>query len=312
MPVSTESTSKKNNIAPVIALGVAAIGAVAASCVLAFKNKNLNKAVVNLQDMVQDLQQANAKQFQHLLFPSGLDKLHLQQQNVGDCYLLSSLYALSRNKKGRDAIRKMISLNANGDFEVMINKQLITIKPTELLGQMTTQSGKQVFARSVNSDPGIKIIERAYARYEKQFGKLSGGTTRPKNVSMITVNGGFGNQTIEALVGFQKANSIGLFGQDTLSRQGLQGHNIASILQSLPQSDHIFIARTGPQNPGGRKYMDAAHRFIRKHAYAIDSVDFSNGTIKVVNPHDTMHKVYDITFDEFSKYFSEISVNKVV
>lgn len=314
---SSDDQKKKLKIAVAVSAALAATSTIGLA-IFAKKTSKLTQQMgqmasdaQKLTNQMQNLQQANSAQVQRFLFPSGLNNLHLQQQNVGDCYLLSSLYALSRNKKGQEAIRNMIKVNAQGNYDVLINGKLMTVKPDELFGQHITKNGVPGFARSVHSDPGIQIIERAYARYENNFGKLTkqiqGGPKGGFGQSMMYVNGGFTNHTIEALAGYKKVPGIGS-GTDTLAAQGLNGSKVAARLKNISQGDYILTAGT----KSGKGYTaNSGMKFYCSHAYAIDGVDFAKGTIRVVNPHDTVTKVHDISFDDFTKHFREIFVNQV-
>ena len=98
-----------------------------------------------------------------------------------------------------------------------------------------------------------------------------------------------------------------------------------SIIKFLKQFDNnpnvIFTTATDANNLKITSYAEqfavffglgekGGHTLIGQHAYRIHSYDLENKTISVVNPWDTT-KIVTLTFDQFKKYFPEISATDI-
>ena len=69
-------------------------------------------------------------------FYCDLSELELSQANVGDCYLLSTIYGMSRSKKGRKLLEDMVQVDRQGNYIVTFyKKEPIKVKLEELDGQ---------------------------------------------------------------------------------------------------------------------------------------------------------------------------------
>ena len=100
------------------------------------KIQKLTQQLTDSNDKAKKLAEELEKQKNKLLFPFGIDKLHFRQTNNADCYLLSSIFSLSRNKKGQEIIRDMVKMNDDCDFIVTfkgVGKQYL-IKASEITG----------------------------------------------------------------------------------------------------------------------------------------------------------------------------------
>jgi hypothetical protein len=106
------------------------------------------------------------------LYPNGIDKTHFAQGGkVEDCMLLAILFALSRNRQGADILGDMISCKPNGDYIVKFKpfpQFPITVTAREAQSNPVPQGERR--PPHVLGDPGIRILELAYAKLRKRTG----------------------------------------------------------------------------------------------------------------------------------------------
>lgn len=224
-------------------------------------------------------------------FYTDLKNLQLGQANVGDCYLLATIYSLSRTENGREILLNMVHVDDQGNYIVdFSDKKGIVVKPEELDGQKKGKEEK----RSVSGDLGIKAIERAYAKLlkEEEKQKILSLAQTNKTMFLAIDKGGFMNTAMKKMTGLdsQVVNT--------------KYNNVDSILTALAYNhpeNHVLTCST-PSNANYGNYVDPYGRFIKKHAYSIKSIDPTARTIEIVNPHNTKFS-YVISFDDFANMF---------
>ncbi|MCD7878721.1 MAG: C2 family cysteine protease [Candidatus Gastranaerophilales bacterium] len=217
-------------------------------------------------------------------FYHGVSNIKFRQQNIGDCYVLAPLYALSTTPGGGKILEKMVKMNNDGSYTVKFkNKKPITIKPDELDGQKNFFDDMK---NSVQGDPGIKAIERAYAKMVKS---ILPGYTMYSEID----KGGLPNTALKKMTGLESSiyctdedNIPELFSQ--ISRNGCKNYVMTC---STPYSLK-------------HKYRN---RYTPHHAYAIKNIDEKRQTVDVVNPHDTSY-FQRIGWSEFQDVFEHICV----
>ena len=222
-------------------------------------------------------------------FYCDLSELELSQANVGDCYLLSTIYGMSRSKKGRELLENMVKVDEQGNYIVSFhNKEPIKVRLDELDGQKKDNQEK----RSVSGDLGIKAIERAYAKMLKQEdfrAYLPNGSNQTMFLKID--DGGFMSTALRKMTGIPSQKVYG------------KNNNIKNIFYRLSQNldNYIVTCSTYDQGRYG-KYMDPQGLFLCKHAYSIKSIDTRNQTVEIVNPHNT-RKTIHISWDSFQDMF---------
>lgn len=225
-------------------------------------------------------------------FYGDLNNLSLNQGNIGDCYLLSSIYALSRNPRGQNILRNMVKVADDGSYVVtFFNKEPICVKPDELDGQIR-KNGE--LKRSVSGDLGIKAIERAYAKMLKEEAERKKLIKFHDEATMFFKidEGGYVIDAIKRLSGL-KANVY------AANKSSI--YNVLDNIAATGANNHIIACST-PDKPINGDFVDPQYRFIAKHAYAIKDINPVNRTLGIVNPHNTKNTYY-ISWNEFSQYF---------
>lgn len=224
-------------------------------------------------------------------FNGGVANLKLGQSNIGDCYLLSILYALSITQKGQKYIEEMVQVDEKGNYTVKFYdlQKRISVAPEDLDGQ--TVNGTQ--KKSVKGDLGIRAIERAYGR-------------------MLT-NYDEGNRTL-----FLKIDKGGSPIVALKKLTGIQGKFISIETGKISKKLHdickkglknFILTCSTPQEGKYDCYIDSQRRFINAHAYGIKDINPYKKSIEIINPHNTRTS-YTISWDEFEQIFDFLYVGE--
>ncbi len=217
-------------------------------------------------------------------FYEGAENIELAQHNIGDCYLLASIYSLAKNPYGAKLLENMVTVLPDGKYCVKFYKEdPIYVKPDELDGQKK-QDGSEKY--SVSGDLGIKAIERAYAKLINNFDD-------GKTLFMKIDDGGYTETSLYKMTGIKS------------KKYNTHFHSMDKILSKIGYDNfqsHIITCTT-PYSKS--QYVDAQNRFDVCHAYSVTAVNPIKRTITVANPHDTTLR-YEISWSEFSEYFDAL------
>ena len=220
-------------------------------------------------------------------FYGSIENLCLMQGNIGDCYLLSTLYALSRNYKGQELLRNMVKVDEDGNYLVkFFDAPEIKVLPDELDGQENKKGAAKI---SVFGDLGIKAIERAYGKLLKSDSWFSRGCM---TLYGPIDDGGFTDNALYRLTGIRS------------KEYRPKNKNFENILTNIYNSgiyNHILTCTT-PNKGNFGDYMDKNKFFVTNHVYAVKYIDPFSKSIGIVNPHNTRN-VYNINWEDFKNYF---------
>ena len=222
-------------------------------------------------------------------FNGGVENLELGQQNIGDCYLLSTIYALSMTKQGQKYLENMVSVDDKGNYIVDFYSGYspISVRPEELDGQKYKGTEK----RNVSGDLGIRAIERAYGKLVKSFGSEN------RTLYMAIDDGGWPNVALRKMTGIES------------DVEAIKDGKIQKKLQELCAMglENFVLTCSTPKKGNFFGYMDYQRRFNENHAYGIKNIDSYKQTIEIVNPHNTM-KSETISWNEFAQLFDYIYI----
>ncbi len=220
-------------------------------------------------------------------FYSGVKDIKIAQSNIGDCYLLSTIYALSVTPNGQKMLENMVSVDKDGNYIVKFyNEAPITVKLEELDGQKDSKRKKRPEKKSVSGELGAKAIERAYAKLIKS-NSFNSSCTMFDDIDK-------GGRMETALLNMTGIHSL---------RFKPTEYNLSKIIEM--GTDNAVITCSTPY-----KLKNMYCGFIANHAYAVNSIDAKNRTIELVNPHDTTTSQI-ITWEEFSSIFEDIVIAKI-
>lgn len=218
-------------------------------------------------------------------FIKGVDKIQLKQGDIGDCYLLAPIYALSRNKKGAEILENMVKRDKEGNFLVKFrNSPTFIIRPDDLEDETYRNEVKY----GVQSEPAVRAIEKAYAKCVKPVSVLGGKSDRPM-FSKID-HGGRQREILPFLTG-KKADVCPtyMYSDDELA-------------QKLAEANKNNCVITCTTYSAGRHKKQA---YVPQHVYAVYDVSSNGKRILVANPHDTRLK-RNVDVHDLKKYFDAV------
>ena len=220
------------------------------------------------------------KAFQH-----GTENLKLAQGEIGDCFVLATLYSLSRTPIGQKMLENMVQVDDNGNYIVTFNnKKPITITPQELDSERKSENKDWACG-----EMGTKAIERAHAKSIKT------------NLLMLNSaqidKGGRITDALEIITGKK------------CTKHKLSEENIDTFLNSITKKglENQFLTCSTPHNGNYGKFMNSKSKFITGHAYSIKNIDTKEKTIEIVNPHNTK-KSEVISWDNFKSMFGYVYI----
>lgn len=243
------------------------------------------------------------------LLKVGVKDLHFKQHAIGDCYFLSSIYALSRHPKGQEILSKMIIPRSNGSFRVIFPGYPdipITVTRAEVreFKEMGIKEGPE----------GLKILERAYSELRRHIDNDVVNFSREG-----ALNGGFGHRALRHLTGgeskslsshgevFAKHSDIAITAEKLLNQLAREPENLV-VTAGTPSRGPYKVERINAQ--GGDEFsnkyiyfMDSEHRFFCNHSYAVVGVNPQARKVTVVNPHDTQTQIYTLSYEKFMQIF---------
>jgi hypothetical protein len=219
----------------------------------------------------------------------------IHQEQVGDCYLLSSVGEIAKIRP--DILQKMIKDNGNGTYTVTFHEQKSGL--SYVWGKVTGDTFKEVqvtvdgnFAPNVaNSGPAddvvagkkeiwVQVVEKAYAKYHGGYDKIQGGD--PANA-------------LQELTG-KEATSVGT---GSVSLKDLQDDVAAKkpIVMSTPDRDE------------GKKGK-MPFKMHSNHAYMVDHIEAGpDGKARVFLRNPWGHDDPDpIPFDQLGTVIGTVSV----
>jgi hypothetical protein len=252
---------------------------------------------------------------------------NLKQGNVGDCYAVAAIHALTCSPHFEMIVRSSMKKIPNGSWKVKVpllneDGQIITIESEELQPQKNKQFMKRGKDRGLMPDlrmnlkpmkgkEGLQALEAAFIK--KTFG----------SVDRLASEGGFsedtlvllgGNNFIDCSVHFKRYNKEEKKWESQLEKVDdfLENFNperhIATASTSVPESK---LLKTMADITGGiYKGKDTLNLLVTYHAYSISNVDSGKKIVILNNPWNTS-KTIKLTFDQFKKNFDQIGAIRI-
>lgn len=253
----------------------------------------------------------------------------LKQQNVGDCYAVAAIHAMSCSPHFEMIVRSSMKRLPDGSWEVKMpllseNSQVITIAPEDILPQENRQflerkkeGGKDRRERllPVEGKEGLQILEAAFIKHKF------------KDVDRLAAEGGCGTDFLLRLGGDNflgyKINSSRFNhkkgkweypGLGSLSQENMS--YLDNYLENFDPEVYIAIAATKPPDGivstsfGFYKGKKTMKFFVPGHGYSISKVDPKEKKVTLANPWDTSRPI-DLTFEQFKGTFSGLHAIRV-
>ena len=216
------------------------------------------------------------------------------KQRIGDCYLLSVIYALSRNKDGQKVLENLIKFDDDDNYVIKFhNYDEVKVSEKEL--------EENAFS---DGDRIVQLLEYA-------FGKARNEKLYKNNLSIEdALNDGWQSVTINDICGW-KADEITPVSD---KKKRVFSHYFDKL--APVKSKVILLAETEnsenyKQTVNGEDYYfcDEDFKFPASHSFIITDIDSENKMLDIVDPHDTKEKKYTISYDEFSDIFSALIIS---
>ncbi len=227
----------------------------------------------------------------------------LQQQNVGNCYLIAAFNSLRHSPHAEVILRTSVQRQGTG-FIVKIPLGNADGTPIAVSAQdmqamtIPTDSHGRTQLQPVNAAPGWVALEAAFII--KRFGRLD----------RRAAEGGLGEAALSALMGnavqtLRIRNNFATLSEDARSRE-----QAIALLNSFSPERHILTASSRVFQDERSSFRTGPHTFLTKHAYSIFRVDPGSRQIILANPHNTAIHI-QVTYDEFLTSFRGIGIATV-
>lgn len=252
----------------------------------------------------------------------------LKQQNVGDCYVVAAIHAMSRSPHFETICRSSMKKLPDGSWRVrvpLMNKdgQIITITPEELLPQKNRQFLRQskkggimpdlrIKLMPVNGKEGLQVLEAAFIK--QKFGsvdRLAAEFGRGDEVLLSLGGNNFIKYSIDSATWNPEKEKWEYPGLGSLDDKNMA--YLDHFLENFDPEVHMATVSTkrGVGNVTGFYRAKGTAKFlVPGHAYSISSVDAENKRVSLANPWDTS-KPIDMTFDQFKENFSGLKAIRI-
>ena len=275
------------------------------------------------------------------LFPP-VDRFAFKQKKLGDCYLLSSISSVMRNKKA--------SVTFYQSFEYDGKDVKVTVKAYEdYNGSQTFTNGElsNLGKKQVEGCRGVQLYERTYAKVALREQDIIYPNTAESKALMQRINGGNSSQAIQEILGTKAMNDnakSGMMIKKSISipykrnsastvnvelaqfnSKGIQdilnnfkenqpntsialylgnSKNIKTVIDYLANNDDIIL------NFGTKHDLKLTDILKKQHAYSVCGYNKSTGIVKVVDPYNNSN-VKEIHIDELSKLTDTIYITNL-
>ncbi len=276
------------------------------------------------------------------LFPP-VDRFAFKQKSLGNCYLLSSISSVMRNKKA--------SVTFYQSFKYDGKDVKVTVKAYEdYNGSQTFTNGElsNLGKKQVEACKGVQLYEHTYAKVALRKKDIIYPNTAESNALMQRIEGGNSSQAVQEILGTKainddyagsdlmlvssfsipyKINSASTVNVDLtqLNSKSIQdvlnnfkennpntsialylgdSKNIKTVIDCLVNNDDIIL------NFGTKHDLKLTDILKKQHAYSVCGYNKSTGTVKVVDPHNNSN-IKEIHIDELSKLTDTIYITNL-
>ena len=216
--------------------------------------------------------------------PNGKVDENFTQGQTGDCWLLATINALSKSKKGQEILDKTVKTNSDGTVTVRL--QGVEKEYRFTLNEIYAED------KLCSGDMDVRAIEMAVKKYMDE-----------NNTNFLLLNHFVGNMSSTAYKILVKDNSNVI--SNIFSAVGDYIFGISdSQIKDFNNPDCISVALSffGEETPvkGGK--------LMNWHAYTIIGADDKN--VYLENPHKTGEKI-TVTKEQFKDYFATVETNNI-
>ena len=235
----------------------------------------------------------------------------LRQQNVGDCYLIAAIHAMSCSPNFELFCRSSMERLHDGSWRVKIpllseDGEWITITQEEILPQKNRKflrwsKGKPDTRRKlepVEGKEGLRVLEAAHIK--KRFSV----------VDRSAAEGGWANEALMLFGGdnFVRFELTSYFSLKTLDSE--KAGLLNSFLGNFDPEIHMATASSRVIDDSPYRAPGTGELLVFNHAYSIAGVNAEERIITLANPWNTSRPM-EMSFDQFKENFSDIRAVRV-
>ncbi len=231
-----------------------------------------------------------------------IDPNDIDQNKLGDCYLLASLAAVA--KANPDAIRRMIRDNGDGTYTVTLNVRRLPWEPgkgefkqvdVKVTDQLAFLDGRLAFAGPADGttekpELWVALIEKAYASYYGRFAHIEGG---------------FPAHAMEVITGAPSR----AFPPHMLSLEDLARYQNAGYALTFSTTPDLKIGNLEIPDVTDKDPLFKNRTLIANHVYFVDSIDLEKGTVTIRNPWGPSYPPIELTEAQLHRLFVDVSLN---
>lgn len=208
---------------------------------------------------------------------------NFSQGKIGDCFVLTALYATAQSSAGREKIKDSITKTSKGVYSIQFagdpDHDEFTVTQAEVV---EARANKQVST----GDPDVAIFDLAVRKYEAMHGQSSRGGNTGQVLQLLN-----GQPVVET-----------------------KNHDTATARQLIHEAaikpgGFVLTLGAGVNKSTGKPVNHDTDPLSspNKHAFTVTSIDEKAGTATLANPWDTT-KVYTISIDELASVGKLFSV----
>lgn len=234
----------------------------------------------------------------------------IRQGLVGDCFLLASLGGIAN--KQPDVLENAIQDNKDGTYTVRFYEKImgapfpVYVTVNNLLP--VDKNGNLTYAKQGdNGELWPAVVEKAWAQHNGGYDKIDGGNP---------------GEMLEALTGKpsieQRADQVSLDQIATQLDNG--GAVIFNTYEDKKLDFWMFKLDIPDQTNVDLKYVDldnlsrgvsAQGKLVPNHAFVVESVNKSAGTVSILNPWGSAFPPIVLTEEEFQESIQSVNLNPV-
>ncbi|GAA3943785.1 hypothetical protein GCM10023085_27190 [Actinomadura viridis] len=200
----------------------------------------------------------------------------IAQGGVGDCWWLAGMGALAHTDKGREALKGMITENANGTYTVRFpDGESVTVTSSIAV----KKDGEIAYAR-VSRGMWPAILEKALAQKKGGYEKLDGGRA---------------GEAMEILTGKPSSNHD----PEDVTRTDLERWLKEGKAVAVSTKHKLFVR-------GKRIYEDGT--LVTSHVYVVEGFT-DDGKVMLYNPWGAAHA--ELSMKEFGNHLWDVDVNDI-
>lgn len=230
-------------------------------------------------------------------------KLRNSPQIFADCYLVTTLNALSLTNKGKNVLRRNIT-KANTQEgaaykihfpDVYSKKEDVFVTEKEIKNLQLTDEYCNVVQHDKEENPTLKAVEIAMNKMVQKYPKLKSFLTR---FWVTSVEDFEYNSPSKFMKIFTGKDPISLNERTLLMSLKFHKKEAAGLLKKMEKSKgkYSFVCGSGEK---------AAPPFEQWHCYVIQNVNLKKDCITLYNTR--VNRTMDLTFDEFIKNIKYIT-----